>query len=231
MNISTINHVEQAHNRLVSQYKESENLKAYIAAIVKQDDDLEKSLFDLLDKRHLDVAEGEQLDVIGRIVGLNRILINASILGFFTIGPSDNDGFGDKDDPSVGGIFIGPGQPTQGNIRLSDIEYRLFIRAKILSNHTNCSMVNLTNIYSFLLNAKVIIYDWPGAMHINVNRKLSRVELALFKSVDRYGRYIIPKPLGIKLYASSSEDPPFGFEGAPENRGFGVGKFVTPMIT
>lgn len=72
-----IDHLKQAKEQVISQYENSIKLNSYIGAIVIQDEELESVVFDLLDKRHLDVAVGEQLDVIGRKIGISRTIAGA----------------------------------------------------------------------------------------------------------------------------------------------------------
>jgi hypothetical protein len=66
------NHVADAQARLVQQLKNKTKFKALIAALVKPAQALEDAFWDLLTKRSLDVAEGAQLDLCGKIVGEPR---------------------------------------------------------------------------------------------------------------------------------------------------------------
>lgn len=66
-------HVADAQARLTSLFKNSEDLKTLIGLNAKRTQDVEDVLFDLLVKRMLDAAEGEQLDVLGIHVGEDRL--------------------------------------------------------------------------------------------------------------------------------------------------------------
>lgn len=70
--IIKIDHIEQAKEQIITQYKNSPNLNAYIASFAKQFNELEDVGLSLLLERDINSAIGEQLNVIGRIVGLNR---------------------------------------------------------------------------------------------------------------------------------------------------------------
>lgn len=66
------NHVQQALNRLLEQYKESPNLKGLLTSFIEEIQNIEDMNFDLLTNRTLDNATGKTLDNIGSIVGVSR---------------------------------------------------------------------------------------------------------------------------------------------------------------
>lgn len=65
-------HLPQALARLMTQYAQAENLKNFITAIVNPVQEIEGVLGDLNTLRTLAIAFGQQLDNIGKIVGLER---------------------------------------------------------------------------------------------------------------------------------------------------------------
>ena len=67
-----VNYNDLVGKLLISRFVEAEKLKAYLAAFAKQAQEIEDAIMQLLNERHLDVAEGVQLDIIGKIVGLER---------------------------------------------------------------------------------------------------------------------------------------------------------------
>lgn len=71
--MSIENHIQQALDRLVIQYTESETVKDYLRAVMPEIQELENVFCDLQDKRFIDTAEGEQLNIIGELVGQSRI--------------------------------------------------------------------------------------------------------------------------------------------------------------
>jgi len=71
-----VNHKQQGYNRLLDIFKDRPNIKSMLEIYLKQNDDLESAIFQLLDSRHLSDLEsvvGEQLDTIGSIVGQERM--------------------------------------------------------------------------------------------------------------------------------------------------------------
>ena len=82
-------HVSEALFQLMEQFKGQPDLAALLTSYITQIQDIEGVLFELIDERLLASAVGEQLDIIGRIVGEDRngntdddyrILITARIL-------------------------------------------------------------------------------------------------------------------------------------------------------
>lgn len=75
----------------------------------------------------LDLAEGQQLDVIGEWVGVNRELEQPLPNVYFSF-----------DTPGLGfdvGVWFSPYDPTEGLVNLPDAFYKPAIRSKIQANH------------------------------------------------------------------------------------------------
>lgn len=66
------NHVAQAKARLLSQYKDKERVECMIQAFSQGYQDIEECLFKMYYERSVNSAIGEQLDIIGFIVGQPR---------------------------------------------------------------------------------------------------------------------------------------------------------------
>ncbi len=67
------NHVQEALSRLIEQYKDSDNLKVVLNAILQDIQDLEDSTHTLYGRLDIATAEGPLLDQIGEIVGQDRL--------------------------------------------------------------------------------------------------------------------------------------------------------------
>lgn len=188
MSIEKIDHLALAKKKLAEQYKNSNNLVGYLNVMMLQTEELENVLFDLLEKRSLETAEGEQLNVIGRLVGLDR---------------------------NVFGII------------LDDDTYRLYLKVKILKNHTRSTIQELTEIYIKIFEAPCHIFEYAGGMILAVGRELTVNEKLILTTPDELGRYIFPKVLGIRLeYVSFDPDNVFAYVGFPNAKGYGVGKYA-----
>lgn len=67
------NHIEQALERLLEQYKGKIRIEGLISALVEQIQDLEDVVFDLPEDLTIETASGIQLDLIGTIVVQDRL--------------------------------------------------------------------------------------------------------------------------------------------------------------
>jgi hypothetical protein len=66
-------HVAQAQDRLLTQFRDSPKLNALLEAVVTEVQLGENVIFEVIAERLIAVAEGVNLDIIGRIVGLERL--------------------------------------------------------------------------------------------------------------------------------------------------------------
>src|SRR5271166_5121103 len=66
------NHVQQALNRLLEQYKGKPGIAALITALVTQIQDLENGFYPIDQLRQLAYAYGQQLDNLGTVIGFER---------------------------------------------------------------------------------------------------------------------------------------------------------------
>ena len=70
--IKIIDHVLRSQDRLTEQYKDLTNFKNFIEIFADQIQDLEDVTYDFIDNFALPTAIGDQLDIIGAIVGIKR---------------------------------------------------------------------------------------------------------------------------------------------------------------
>lgn len=246
-----IDHIEQAESLLAEQYKQplfplpappeepkKSRFRQYIELFMRQGNELEDAYNDILNKRHLDVAVGEQLDVIGRIVGINRILVDADDLKFLTFTDSAapitdiERAWGDVDNPEIGGIWRDINQRPTGNIRLSDEQYRVFIRAKIIKNHTDCTFESLIAFYKEMFGQEVVIdiRESPGAFEINIGKDLNENDKLIFRVKDELGRYLVPKPLGIRMSVYYYDPDEVYTYDAPPGLGYDQGRYISQVL-
>lgn len=215
-----IDHEALGLSRLITQYRESQNLIEYLKILLSEENTLEGVFRDILDKRWIDTAEGVNLDIIGAIVGQTRELIDAETFIYFGFaGNPASQSFGTVSDPSIGGRFIRIGEVTEGIRLLSDEEYRIFIRAKISANTTTSTPEEVIAQVKFILDVPLIIFaDGNTQYTIGIGRKLTLNEKALIKDTN-----IIPKTASVAVNFSSEfeTDNFFGFKGIPGARGFG----------
>lgn len=213
-----INHKELAESRVVTQFKES-NLIDYIKALLVEADTLEQVFQSLLTDRWIDTAQGVQLDILGAIVGQPRILVDALILSYFGFFPNSGaSSFGSVLDPSLGGRFRSKDESTTGNRKLTDNEYRVYIRARIIKNSIIPTLPETLSFFKFLFDVdQIIIVD--GDMHytVQIGRILTSNEKAFLLNTD-----LVPKVAGVGVgYQEYEAESAFGFKGIPTSKGFG----------
>lgn len=215
----TINHKELAKSRLATEYSESANLIAYIKALLVEADTLEGVIQDVIDKRWIDTATGVNLDIIGAIVGQPRNLIDAAVLFYFgfAVNPGSQS-LGKISDPSIGGRFRSILESTVGDRELTDEEYRLFIRARIIKNSITPTNPAMSSFLRFMFSAEqVLIIDGPMFYTVEIGKRLTANEKVFLLNTD-----LVPKVAGVGVgYLEYNAAKAFGFTGVATSLGFG----------
>lgn len=146
---------------LLSQYKDSPNLRAYLLAYVEEMDLLFQSIEEVHFGRMLEHAVGAQLNIIGEILDQSRNVILPSI--YFGFAGATFDGMADEATPTVGGIFLSEDQSGLSATPLSDNEYRRVLTCKgsILSSND----LSIETMYSAFIT---LIGFVPDTIEISV---------------------------------------------------------------
>lgn len=191
--IIPIDHVALGLSRVALQYQNSVAFLAYLTAILTIDTELENVFQQVAHQVDIDVAEGVNLDTIGAIVGIRRVLPG---------GPNN------------------PLPPEQSV--LSDAQYRLLLRAKIVKNHSHGTNEDLIKGLSYLFATNYVAIDDNNDMsiRIGVGKMLGEVEKAIYYLLD-----ILPRPGGVLINYRVMFDANkyFGFEGQLHALTFGEG--------
>lgn len=220
--------LSEAREDITQQFKDKEIIDRYLQVFLAELPNIQQMFKDLLQKRSIDEATGEQLDVIGRIVGQPRDLISLDLYKYFAfLGYPNGGGYGDLNDPSVGAPFYSAGTPTGGNYTLDDETYRLFIKSKILKNQTAATPEELITLVKFLFGQETPVYIREGKSKFTLffGRGLSTLEKNLLGFISYelgYPSRLIPKPVGVAIeYAYFRGNRFFAFQGVPNAKGFG----------
>lgn len=228
-------YLEEARSRVTEQFKYDPSsdtgakvFDKYLQLLINAQVEIQKVFKDLMQLRSLDTATGAQLDVIGRIVGQERILLNADFYDFFGFqGATKAASFGELGSPGVGGIFYDYGKPLGGNIELDDATYRLFIKAKIFKNTTSSTPEEFLAVLNLVFGTNTIVLTEEGDASITVllSRALTDFERALLFYISNepgYPSRLIPKTVGVRInFGEYDGDNFFGFDGVPGAKGFG----------
>ena len=97
--IKITTHVQDALDRLMTQYRGKVTWTSFITAITEQVQDLEDAIFDLDAGRHIATAVGQQLDNLGDLIGQDRLGFDDDfyrILLYVRIGLNTSQGDPDK---------------------------------------------------------------------------------------------------------------------------------------
>ncbi|MBC3540668.1 DUF2612 domain-containing protein [Rufibacter sediminis] len=208
--------VKQAKDLLIEQYKGSTNLNGFISSFAAELQAVDNETVNLLNERGLDTAKGVNLDIIGKIVVLDRPYTDPDPEDVFTYENPDDlgKGFTDIQKTEIGGYFIGL-EPLN-NQRYSDEQYRFILRAKIISNTTHATLEDMHRYAEFVFGADSSIIEGIGYIDISIARPLGKQERQIINAT-------FPLAAGVRMGdLSYSNDPnTFGFTGDNRNGGFG----------
>ena len=207
--------ISKAIDRLAYQFEDSAKFQGFLTAFLTEYQELENSGLQLLNERYLDTAIGVQLDGIGEIVGVERIMGSIDIIGAFGF---DNDpnaqGFGTLLTATIGGNFISYGSNKQ---LIDDETYRKVIRAKIIINQTAMTVDDTTRLISFMFGGVPVRYTLTTNLQpvYNIRKIIDQTDIFLLD--------LIPILIGIEnvTYISSFNEDAFSFSGDPTGLGFG----------
>lgn len=232
MSSTDLDHQSLGRSRVATQYTESRKFLAYIRALLDSSAELESVLQKVAEQTDIDLAEGVNLDVIGEIVGISRIIPASVQLAFF--GFQDNAAalnFGEEGAQGVGGRFYDEGEPYLATSVLNDPEYRMLIRAKIVKNHAVGTNEDVIAGLAYLFGGgnmaiQVAVEDIGNmAIQVAVGRPLTYLEKVLISQLD-----ILPRPAGVRISQRVTFDTTnyFGFDG--QNNALSFGEEGQPSV-
>lgn len=207
--------IDQVLALLIEQYKTKPNFRAILEAFAAPLDELDSVIDDLLTLRSFLTAQGAQLDVIGRVIGLARPQLEIIPEDAFTFANgAQGAGFGTVNDPDVGGQFVGL-EPLE-TIRASDALYRDLLRARIVFNNTNATVNDILRFMRFTFGVGVTVENSVGFIGITSHTPLSREQREFMSN-----SFPVAGGVRFQFVSFSSGDSPFGFVGNVNNSGFG----------
>lgn len=211
---------------VTSEHSDKPKFMALVTGVAQFFVDLQNLMASMPGLFDLDVAVGQQLDVVGQWVGVSRQLEIPLTGVFFSFGV-EGLGFGQ-------GTWLGPFDPTDQLTSLGDDAYRQLIRAKIMANSWDGTIPGAYAAYEKLLagtGAKVIIFDnCDMSIAIGIMGDPDPVTLSLITSG------ILPlKPGTVRInayYEPSVPDTPFFGFGVQNDTiaGFGAGCWPTEVF-
>lgn len=196
--VATIDHVALGLSRVAMQYQASPNFIAYLTAILSLDNELEGVFQQIAQQVDIDVASGVNLDTIGVIVGISRVLPG---------GPRN------------------PLPPDQSI--LTDAQYRLLLRAKIVKNHSRGTNEDLLKglMYVFGTASAAIDDNNDMTVSIGVGKVLNTVEQVMLNLLD-----ILPRPAGVQIRYRAMYDINNHFDFMGQAHALGFGEEGQPLV-
>lgn len=222
-----VDYLDQARERVTYAFKDSPVFDKYLQLLTSPQIELQEVYRQLLQERSIDTAYGAQLDIIGRIVGQDRVLLEADLIPYFGyIGALAPESYGHLEDPSVGGYWWDLNKPQAGNITLSDEQYRLFIKAKIMKNVTKATPEDVIKFIKFVFGIKNVYISIDEAAHFRlfVSNDISLFQkvLLLYFTDGKFKSYFLPKTIGVNYdFGEFDPDGFFAYYGVPGAKGYG----------
>jgi len=208
---------------LIIQYANKPKANKHIEAIISKFSEI----YDLLNSFDrafdVDLAIGKQLDIIGKIVGVSRIVPFSVPKKYF--GFRDNPSaypMGDKfDDGVVSHTFKDKFEIPYATSELDDTDYRFFIKAKITKNYAKATMIDsnhfsVQNAVDYLFDGLAYVTDMRNmVMGVYMDKTFTYNMIQYIKQLD-----LVPRPQGVgSVFISYDSRGTFGFN--PHNTGFG----------
>lgn len=221
-------HLDQARKRATFAWEGKEVFDRSLQLLLSETTELEEVFRSLKQDRTIERATGKQLDIIGKIVGQPRELVDAGMIEYFAFqGVELGKPYGDTNNLAVGGVYWDMTRPLNGNVTLTDTEYRLFIRAKIFKDNSRGTPEDLTDFMRFVFgDVSSYMYREESAsfivMIIGELNTFQRTLLTYWSKRSEYESWFIPKPLGVKVETGLvPSNNYFAFLGFPKANGYG----------
>lgn len=191
-------------DKLMYQYASSENLRRLIRSLTSEHCALWELMNALETRLDIDQSLGVQLDLIGTIVGVPRPL-NVQIdpdeaFGFDELALDDpghptgvppDYGWSGATRSDRGGRFVGVNGLLVG--RMSDMDYRTLIRARIFANSATGTTEDVLLFLDFVLGSPgSTVSTGPGLVNLAVARAISSTERDIIEA-------LIPLAAGVGL--------------------------------
>lgn len=188
---------DKALSELLNQFEDKQNITKLFIVLSARFEDTDAMLDHLLYDRWIDTAVGVHLDVIGRIVGMERLYLQVSPANIFTyrgyLDPNvPTKGYGTVAGPGVGGVYTSiHGLFTDTPI--SDPVYRDWIKWKILTRN---KIESIPTMYEFIDDR----FSYQSVITVPITGRV-RVEVPILSTAsERFlMRRFMPLAAGVEL--------------------------------
>lgn len=207
-------YLAEARVRVTEQLKGKDVFDRYLQLLMDSQKEIQDTLRDLIQLRDVDSAVGAQLDVIGKIVGQERELVEADLYEYFGFqGAVGAQSFGQYGTP-YGGYFKSSSTPNGKNIPLDDESYRKYIKAKIFKNITTSTPEEFIAVVNLIFDtqAAYVLEHEEAAFTLYFGRPITDFEKSLLNYVSytqKYPTRLLPKTVGVRMELDYSGIPDF----------------------
>ncbi len=181
--MSVIDHKAQAQSRVYAQYRTKSKLMQWIAINGDLGNDLETVYQSILTSYDIDSAGTDELDVLGRIVGIGRSFEGSINMPVFQFGSAQ-----------FGNAQFRPSSVTIDKT-LQNSVYRLLIKAKISKNSNDATLDGIIAALSFIVTTNDIrVVDQENMSFLVTFDMLTDIENLVLSTFN-----IVPKPQGVEF--------------------------------
>lgn len=180
-----------SNKRIYAQYADKPKAVSWFNITPTLSDEIAAVYDDVRSSYDIDQAVGEQLDVIGRIVVLDRGFESFVIVDNVTVFGADND------ESQFGGVGSQFEQITGGiSGSTSDAIFRILIKSKIAKNNSDATLDGIVKALSYITSSTLItvVDNEDMTMSIAFGTELSELERFVFNTFD-----VVPRPQGVRL--------------------------------
>lgn len=184
-----MDHVARAKSRVINEYRSKPRMTKWLTMLPEiANEQLERALDQVYGSYDVDTVSGEQLDVIGRIVGVPRPILRGAAYDVF--GYSGNDTYTNYNVAP----YIGDGAMV--DTPLNNDLYRKLVKAKIARNVSDGTIDSIIELVEMIIDIKVTALIDSGDMtfDIGIASELDNTTEYLLNNFD-----IIPRPQGVRL--------------------------------
>lgn len=193
--------IEYYTNLLIIQYNKQPKAAATIALFISQliADGI---YFDVKAGYNLDTAVGHQLDVLGKYIGVSRFFGAMMFTDYFAFDLYDPEpetynesiGFCDYSDMAKPGLWMTYDDIVNTTYSLSDADYKLLLKLKILQNNCNHSNQQIDDgIFEIFGDLLIPQDNYNMTMNYIVDPSIADlINIA-------YNKGVLPQPMGVKI--------------------------------
>ncbi len=187
-----------AESRRLGDFNQACTMAGILTVETREAQECHNAILEVLSGRSLSEARGEQLNIIGELVGAERVLRNQAEINWFT-----PDRLGSGSDSEARAWL--EGVALAGDLPADDVQYLTIIQAKIFKNHSkHGSIPELIQFVRILYNINVSFRKVGNAdllLIIPVNTPAGIVTTLLSEVNDDLAdhQYFLPIPTGTRL--------------------------------